>query len=71
MKAEPRKLNKILGGIKLALLLGALAILGWSAFPGTAEADFEQQVTCEGSGHTCHAIVGGNTYHLEKQPEAY
>lgn len=61
----------IAGIVKSVLLLGALLILAWSVTAGRAEADFEQQVTCEGSGHDCHAIVGGTTYHLEKQPEAY
>jgi hypothetical protein len=54
--------------VKVALLLGALLILAWSAIPGSAEA---ASVTCEGAGHTCHAIDANGKTHHYKLIEAY
>lgn len=61
----------LLNSVKIALLLAALLAAGWSVLPGTAEADISSQVTCEGEGHTCHADIGGKTYHLKKVAETY
>ena len=53
-------MKTILNAAKAVILLTALAIVGLSAIPGDAEA-----VTCETTAHTCHAIIGGTTYHLK------
>lgn len=64
-------MQKLLDGLKLMLLLAALAVFGSFAFPGMAEATFEAQVTCEGEGHTCHAKIGGTVYHLKAIPDTF
>lgn len=50
--------------LKGALLLSALLILALTSLPGSTEA--EGSVTCEGPGHSCHAIDGGGTVHHYK-----
>lgn len=47
--------------LKSILLATVLAIVAWSALPGHAKAE----VTCEATGHSCHALVDGHTYHLK------
>lgn len=64
-------MKKTLNATKSVLILGALLILGWSATAGMAQADFQQQVFCEAVGHSCHVVIGGQVYHLEKQPDDY
>lgn len=59
-------MKNALNTLKVLVLFGALAILGWSAIPSTAVAVVEGPV-CENSGHSCHAIINGVTYHMQEQ----
>lgn len=55
-----KRMDDVLKGV---LFLSALLILILTSSPGSTEA---QSVTCEGTGHTCHAIDGGGTVHHYK-----
>lgn len=55
-----KKVSAVLKGV---LLLGALLILALTSLPNSTEA---QSVTCEGPGHSCHAIDGGGVTHHYK-----
>jgi hypothetical protein len=59
-------MKTVIGLFKSALLLGAAAVVGASLLPGDAEAgkDGGSGVVCEHAGHTCHAVVNGQTIHL-------
>ncbi len=50
--------------LKGVLLLGALLILALTSLPSSSDA--QTSVTCEGAGHTCHAIDGGGVTHHYK-----
>lgn len=52
---------KLVSAVKTVLLATALLVVAWSALPDQAKAD---SVTCEAAGHSCHAIIDGQTYHL-------
>lgn len=56
-------MRQVTNWIKTSLLLGALAIVGWSAFPSVAEAG--EAVYCESTDHTCHVEINGVVYHLK------
>lgn len=60
-------MKKLACVLKIVVLLSTLAIVAWSAVPSDAGAS----VTCEGTGHSCHAIIGGHTYHLEEAAMSY
>lgn len=52
-------MKQLVNFLKGALLLSALLILALTSLPGSTEA--QESVTCEGPGHSCHAIDGGGT----------
>lgn len=56
--------KKSLNWAALVLLVGALAIVGWSVGSETAQAD----VFCEAAGHSCHIVVGDRAFHKEEAP---
>lgn len=60
-------MTKALNTLKVLVLFGALAILGWSAIPSAAVASEEEGAYCEGSGHSCHVTIGGTLHHMEER----
>ena len=60
-------MKRISNVLKAVLLLSALLILALTSLPNRATA--EGSVTCEGSGHTCHAIDdAGKVHHYKLIP---
>ena len=56
-------MKKLVKVMKLATLVGALAIVGLTAT--SSRADAKIGVLCGESGTTCHILVNGECYHLK------
>ena len=56
-------MKRIVNAVKLATLLGALAIVGLTSTTTRAEA--KKAVECGGHGHSCHAKINGELLHLK------
>jgi len=55
-------MKNFLATLKLGFLMTALAIVGVAAFSDAAQAS---EVVCENLGHSCHVIIGDQTYHMQ------
>ena len=56
-------MNRMRVVIRAAFLVTALAIVGSAMWSGPS---YARQTECEEYGHTCHAVVNGQTLHLKE-----
>jgi hypothetical protein len=56
-------MKNIVAAVKVVLVVGVFAILGMSIVEPVLQAN---EATCEGYGHTCHVIIGNETFHFKE-----